>query len=409
MRKISDFFFVLLALNITGCIPSQEMEKKMKKDQSFIADVQFLQKHRRAIVLENSGGRAKVLVVPDFQGRVMTSTAEGAEGPSLGWINYELIASGEIQKHINAFGGEDRFWLGPEGGQFSIFFKKDDPFDLEHWQTPPQIDSEPFFIVEQSMDRVLFKKEMELKNYSNTVFKLKASREIAILDKAAVEKNLGLKIDQAVKSVAFESVNSIENIGKEQWTRETGLLSIWILGMFKPSDETTVVLPLSPGTSESGVNDNYFGKVPSDRLKVDNNAVFFKGDGQFRSKIGVAPHAAKPVMGSYDAINGVLTIVQFSFDDGAVDYVNSAWEMQDKPYAGDVTNSYNDGPPTPGAKALGPFYELETSSAAKELLPGGILNHVHRTYHFIGTEEQLSEISSAILGLSVQAIKVALK
>ena len=32
---------------------------------------------------------------------------------------------------MNGFGGEDRFWLGPEGGQFSIFFKKDDPFDLE--------------------------------------------------------------------------------------------------------------------------------------------------------------------------------------------------------------------------------------------------------------------------------------
>jgi hypothetical protein len=27
--------------------------------------------------------------------------------------------------HINVFGGEDRFWLGPEGGQFSIFFAKD--------------------------------------------------------------------------------------------------------------------------------------------------------------------------------------------------------------------------------------------------------------------------------------------
>jgi len=32
-----------------------------------------------------------------------------------GWINRELVASGKRQKHINAFGGEDRFWLaGPE-------------------------------------------------------------------------------------------------------------------------------------------------------------------------------------------------------------------------------------------------------------------------------------------------------
>ena len=40
--------------------------------------------------------------------------------------------------------GEDRFWLGPEGGQFALFFKKGDPFDLDHWQTPAMMDTEPF-------------------------------------------------------------------------------------------------------------------------------------------------------------------------------------------------------------------------------------------------------------------------
>ena len=58
----------------------------------------------------------------------MTSTARGLKGRSYGWINHDLIASKEIQKQMNAYGGEDRFWLGPEGGQFSLFFKKGDPF-----------------------------------------------------------------------------------------------------------------------------------------------------------------------------------------------------------------------------------------------------------------------------------------
>ena len=31
---------------------------------------------------------------------------------------------------MNVFGGEDRFWLGPEGGQFALYFKAGDPFDL---------------------------------------------------------------------------------------------------------------------------------------------------------------------------------------------------------------------------------------------------------------------------------------
>ena len=54
----------------------------------------------------------------------MTSSSDGENGLSYGWINHDLIGSGEIKKQINAVGGEERFWLGPEGGQFSIFFKK---------------------------------------------------------------------------------------------------------------------------------------------------------------------------------------------------------------------------------------------------------------------------------------------
>ena len=41
---------------------------------------------------------------------------------------------------MNVFGGEDRFWLGPEGGQYALYFKPDDPFDLDHWQVPDAFD-----------------------------------------------------------------------------------------------------------------------------------------------------------------------------------------------------------------------------------------------------------------------------
>ena len=61
----------------------------------------------------------------------------------------------------------------------------------------------------------------------------------------------------------------------------------------------------------------------------------------------------------------MLTLVQYDQPEGATDYVNSMWEIQKEPFAGDVVNSYNDGPPAPGAKPLGPFYELETSSPGR--------------------------------------------
>src|SRR5262245_9659667 len=91
---------------------------------NFGEDLAFLKSHTDVIVVTNKESSAKVAVVAAWQGRVMTSSADGDSGYSFGWINRELIASGKTQPHINARGGEERFWLGPEGGQFSIFFSR---------------------------------------------------------------------------------------------------------------------------------------------------------------------------------------------------------------------------------------------------------------------------------------------
>ncbi len=86
---------------------------------------------------------------------------------------------------------------------------------------------------------------------------------------------------------------------------------------------------------------------------VNDDVIYFAADGEYRSKIGINPQRSKAVLGSYDADNQVLTIVQFSQPAGVTDYVNSLWKLQDNPYGGDAANSYNDGPPSPGAKPLG--------------------------------------------------------
>jgi hypothetical protein len=84
------------------------------------------------------------------------------------------------------------------------------------------------------------------------------------------------------------------------------------------------------------------------------------------------------------------------------------WELQKEPYKGDVVNSYNDGPAQPGAKPLGPFYELETSSPAAALKPGASITHWHRTFHLQGPEADLDLIAKAILGVSIDEIKSTL-
>ncbi|MBN2594521.1 MAG: hypothetical protein JXA81_13515 [Sedimentisphaerales bacterium] len=406
MRHVRLLIVLLCIGTLAGCM---EQQKKMGAN-TFGDDLAFLKKHTDVIVLSDKTGDGRVTVVPQMQGRVMTSTAGWQNGFSFGWINRELVASGKFVEHMNVFGGEDRFWLGPEGGQFSIFFKNGVPFDLDHWFTPAPIDTEPFELVTKTKSRAVLKKDMQLENYSRTVFNLRADREVRVIERSDAVELLGVTPAPKVKMVAFESVNKVTNTGEKAWEKETGLLSIWILGMFNPSLGTTVVVPLNKGpVNKLGaiVNDAYFGKVPADRLAVKDGVLFFRGDGQYRSKIGLSPLRAKPVLGSYDAANHVLTVVQYSKPRGVMDYVNSMWELQDEPYKGDVVNSYNDGPSEPGAKPLGPFYELESSSPAVALKPGETISHIHRTFHLQGPEADLNTIAMATLGVTIDEIKSA--
>jgi hypothetical protein len=377
---------------------------------TFQEDVDFLRKHTQVIVLKDSSQQAQVAVVPDYQGRIMTSTARGPGGRSHGWVNRELIASGKSEPHINVFGGEDRFWLGPEGGQFSIFFAPEVPFDLDHWYTPAPIDTEPFRMAGSDADRAHFVRDMVLTNYSGTVLKLHVEREVRLIDPKPALEMLGAPLSSSIAVVGVESVNSIRNTGNRAWTKQSGLLSIWILGMFNASGQSAVVIPFVSGPESAlgpVVNDTYFGKVPTNRLVVRDGVMFFRGDANYRSKIGVSPGRARPVMGSYDAENRVLTLVQYTLPPAAKGYVNSMWELQDHPFAGDAVNSYNDGPSAPGAKQLGQFYELESSSPALALEPAQTAIHVHRTLHLEGAEAELDPIARQCLGVSLQQIKDA--
>ena len=381
-------------------------------ERNFGEDATFLAAHQQTLVLGEQAGGPRVAIVPAYQGRVMTSSAKGDGGTSYGWINYELIETGEKQPQIHVFGGEERFWLGPEGGQFSIFFDTGATFDFSQWRTPPVIDTEPFAVVQKSSRRAAFRHEAELTNYSGTRFAFRIERDVELLDSEAIRSALELG-DVPLTAVAYRTTNCLTNIGKEDWSKSSGLLSIWMLGMYKHGPETTVVIPFNKGgESKLGpvVNDDYFGKVPAERLRTGDGVLFFAADGQFRSKIGLNPQRSTPLCGSYDAAREVLTVVQYNQPSAEVtDYVNSKWELQKQPYAGDVINAYNDGPAEPGAEPLGPFYELETSSPALPLASGASGTHIQTTFHFEGDLKQLDAIARKTLGVSLAEIEAGLK
>ncbi len=375
----------------------------------FTADLNFLQQHSKIVVLADPGGPARVAVAPAYQGRVMTSTTGGPGAPSFGWIGRAAVQAGQKQPHMNVFGGEDRFWLGPEGGQYALYFKPGDPFDLDHWQTPEPFDWGAWDVTSQSPISVSFRKRMSLVNYARTAIDLDVVRTVRLLKSGEVAAMLGTS-PGGVRMVAFESENIVTNAGQAPWRPDSGLVSIWILGQFTPSPQTTITIPFAPGperTMGPVVNDKYFGAVPPDRLVIKGSSIFFKGDGQYRSKIGLPPRRAFDIAGSYDAAAHVLTLVQYTLPAGASRYVNSMWEIQREPYTGDVINSYNDGPAAPGKPPLGPFYEIETSSPALELAPGERYTHVHRTVHLSGSDDDLDRIARATLKVGLADISGA--
>ena len=376
---------------------------------TFGFDLQFLKQYHKDLILlgDGSDSGAQIIILPAYQGRVMTSTADGNGGMSFGWINYDLIDSNKEEEHFHAFGGEERFWLGPEGGQFSIFFKKGDPFDFDHWYVPKAIDTEPFILVSSSKTEANFQRQIYLKNYSGFEFNLKVNRHIRLLSKTEIPLLLGFPLPENLQIVGFESNNSITNTGNTPWTKEKGLLSIWILSMFNAGNKTTIAVPYKQGNeNDLGklVTDDYFGKVPVDRLKIKNGVIFLNADANYRSKIGISPKRALPILASFDQINEVLTIAQFSLPEFPADYVNSLWKIQEKPFDGDVVNAYNDG--LIDGKQMGKFYELESSSPAATLNVGESMHHFHRTIHLKGNSNELNEITKTLLGIQLSEFSI---
>ena len=362
------------------------------------SDLGFLKSNGLNVVeLVSADGMARVSVVPEFQGRVMTSAASGLQGQSFGWISRKAITAGFANPQFNPFGGEERFWIGPEGGPFSWYFAPGAEQIFANWDVPAVIDSEPFKVESASVSEAIFTKETVLKNAAGHEFHIGIRRKVSLLEAAGIEAVLGIKLPEGIRPVAYRTVNTLTNLGAFEWTKETGMPSVWLLGMYPPAPSTVVFIPYDQGFAGKVVNDEYFGKVPADRLIVRDGMIYFRIDGKFRSKIGLPDGSARGLCGSYDPSSGLLNILKYSVPSGPRDYVNAQWGPQDNCFGGDVINSYNDGPTETG-EVMGPFYEIETSSPGAALAPGESLTHEQCTFHLEGDAENLEGIASKVFG-----------
>jgi len=376
---------------------------------TFGYDLNYLsQKDDSLIVLSGDEGKSQIIVSAKYQAKVFTSSADGLNGTSTGFVNYKFFDAGKVDEHMNGFGSENRFWLGPEGGKYSVYFPKDSTQVYDNWHTPKPFDIEPWTVASAGKKTVTLKKEMQVTNYLGTQFKLNVDRTISLIGESEIASGLNIQPNPNVKAVAYTTNNTISNLNDFEWTKETGTICIWMLDMFNPAPRAVTFIPYNEGAeTELGnvVTSNYFGEIPADRLKVTDKMIYLKTDGKYRSKLGLNAKRTQAIAGNYDPDSKRLTIVTFDVDKDAT-YLSQEWNPDKDPLKGDAMNAYNDGPLADGS-IMGPFLELESVSPAAFLKPQQSLSHRHTVYHFIGEENDLSPIVEKLFGISINDIKTA--
>jgi hypothetical protein len=403
-----NHIFILGLTFLCACRPSEHKSVSVEnyKKGTFGYDLSFLKKKDSVIVLKSNDGLSQVIISAKYQGKIFTSTAAGDTGKSFGWINYKAFDA-KIDPHMNAYGGEDRLWLGPEGGKFALFFNPGTKMEFANWHTPAAIDHESWTIVSKTGKQASLVKDMALPNYAGTVLRLKVGREISLLDRADIQNALGIQLDNYIKTVGIKTDNSITNTGSTPWTTKTGAPCLWNLDMFTPSPGAVIVIPYNENAAGKVATTDYFGQIPPNRVAYKNGHLFFKADGKSRGKLGMPALRTKAIAGNFDAVNNVLTIMSFDVDTKS-SYLNQEWTPDKDPLIGDAVNAYNDGPLADGTQ-MGPFFEIESVSPGAFLKPGETLTHRHNIFHFTGNKASLNKIALKVLDISLNDIQLSFK
>lgn len=361
---------------------------------SFLSDAAELEGAIGAqLVLSGTGG---FIYSPELQGRVMTSAVDLSE-PGQGYWNIATIDRRDDAAAFHNHGGEERFWIGPEGSRFSFYFDEGVPFSRDLWRVPDDLNRGSF----EEVGPGQLERSMHLTNRVGSEFYMLVQREIRRVERSELEELIGA-LPEGTLWTGFATANTVTNSGETAWLPETGLPAIWIAGMFLPGESTWAILPFRTDRVDPdqgpAVRSDYFGALDDKRLRTGSNFALFRTDAEYTSKVGILRNRARPIEGAYDPDTRTLTLVRFGPIESSAPYVDERWRIDGDPYYGDVVNSYNHGGPEP-------FYELESSSPALALAPGESHTHHSMTVHIrLQTDRDLAAVASAALGVDWQEV-----
>src|SRR5476649_637427 len=106
MKAINLILVASAIITLNSCgqkTPSAPAFESEYAKGTFGYDLDFLKQSDSVVVLNSKDGSGQVIISPKYQGKVFTSTADGANGKSFGWINYKTFAADSLDPHMNAY------------------------------------------------------------------------------------------------------------------------------------------------------------------------------------------------------------------------------------------------------------------------------------------------------------------
>lgn len=358
-------------------------------------------------VLTGRNRQRKVLVCPQLAGRVLGTSFSGESGTFGGYINHRAFTEGMKDAWDN-WGGEERYWLCPEGGQYGLMFR-DKRESFSHYHVQDGINNQPYEVTEASPHGsfLRMRSRMRLQNKQGTNFDVEVARHISPLDNCPYANGCGSSVDV----VGFQSESTLSNIGQIPFSRDTGALAHWHIGQFPVGKHTIAAIPYRASSSEDPpIREDYFkdfclgGFMPRHHYSKLNNCVLLKADGRVRTKLGQNSSRAAGLLGSYNLETGEVVLMDYDFYP-KLEYVASYWYHQPRPYHGDVISLSVEGPNEPGGPA-GRCYELEAMSPALWLDPGESFTWRTRTMHLRGAKQTVAPIFERFLGPNLAQLEL---
>jgi len=332
---------------------------------SYRDSLNYLGSKTRIIELCNQiGGR--VVVCPDWNGRVMTSTCNGIDGNSFGFINVREIDA----QHVKEYGGESHLVLPLDDG----------PFEVDSMPQTPSV---------------------RMRHSARKTFEADIVRIVRLLDnhniRLAFGSDVAVSLEQTdISYVGFVTVNSIINPHHgEPFSLLNENVSMRLCGMFNSGQSSIAIIPFqSDGESHletSVVNTDFFGSSPHGRLRILPQAALLRADGKYRCRIAIPGKRAVSSFGAIDFRDGLLTLIKFDLSDFEDDSYEPVW-------------AYNHGPTEPGETDFARYYEFNVSFPIHERHHNEVLTRHQYTLHINADNRTLAYLIQKFLGVDYEKV-----